>query len=143
LPQFLDSNKNKQTNKNNKKGSVQMQDLNKLVVRADGLVDVSETLEKIESELNSANAAAEKAFAAVGPAVDAVFAKHPGAAINMPAVVSFTLAELATGPEKFQETSELVTNYIRANSTDGGKYEIRKGKGGGVRLRTEPAAAAE
>lgn len=118
-------------------------DLNKLVVRADGLVDVSETLEKIEAALSAENAAAEKAFTAVGPAVQAVFAKHPGASINMPAVVSFTLAELGTKPADFAATNELVTNYIRANSVDGGLFEIRKGKGGGVRLRTEPAAAAE
>lgn len=120
-----------------------MIDLNKLVVRAGGLVDVTATLDAVETALNSANTDAEKAFAAVGPAVDAVFSEHSGAAINMPAVASFALAKLGTAPDKYNETVELVQNYIRSNAGDEGKFEIRKGKGGGVRLRTAPAVAAE
>jgi len=116
-------------------------DLNKLVVRSGGLVDVTATLKACGEALTAANTEAQEAFAAVGPAVDAVFAKHAGSSINMPAIESFVVAELGTSPAKYKETAELVSNYVRANAGENGKFEIRKGKGGGVRLRATAAAA--
>lgn len=115
-------------------------DLNKSVVRAGGLIDVVATLAACETLLTAANTEQQEAFAAVGPAVDAVFAANPGASINMPAVASFAIAHMGTSTAKYGETVELVQNYVRANAGDSGKFEIRKGKGGGVRLRTAPSA---
>jgi hypothetical protein len=119
-------------------------DLNKLVVRAGGLIDVVATLKACETALAGANTEAQEAFAAVGPAVDAVFAKHSAASINMPAIASFAVQEMGTPASKYNETVELVTNYVRANAGEGGKFLIKKGKGGGVSLRAAtPAPAAE
>jgi len=110
--------------------------LNTYVVRAgNGSIDLDATCAKFAKDLLAFQAEMETENEAVGAAVNAVFDQFPGARINMPALVNYSLQRLNVQPENFRILSEKVQNYVRDRAgarESGALFHIGKGKGGGV-----------
>jgi hypothetical protein len=124
-------------------------DISKFVVRAAGKIDrqASATAFLTALDLFEAEEATENGV--IAEAVSAVFDKYPGASVNMPALVSSAAQHMNSTPGNFAVLSERIKKYVQVNSQgekskEHGRFPnpdslfiINKGKGGGVRRRSD------
>jgi hypothetical protein len=115
------------------------------IVRVNGAIDQEATLNKFSAALAEYSAKRETEEADISAAVNAVFDKYPGASVNLPALSNLACANLKVSASSHAAMTERVADFVRANAGEGGAFEIRKGKGGGVSRRADkaPATAAE
>lgn len=116
--------------------------VSEFIVRSNGSIDQAATLAKFSAALGEYVTKRETEDDDISRAVNTVFDRHPGASINLPALSSMACGVLNTSASAYTEMSERVANFVRANSGEGGAYQIKKGKGGGVR-RTADLPPAE
>jgi len=109
----------------------------KHVVRSGGSIDRDASIASFTAALELHIVEAETEGAVISDAVAAVFDQYKGAAINMPALETFSLTRLNVQPETWASLREKVRSFVRANATDtreaGGLFQVKKGSGGGVR----------
>lgn len=127
-------------------------DISKFVVRAGGSINRSASVAAFETALDKFLAEETVESGVIGDAVNALFDQHIGASINMPALQSGVCGLLNATPTNFAVLSERARQYVRQNSqgekdSDGNVenpdslFVIAKGKGGGVRRRSDIAAS--
>lgn len=118
-----------------------------LVHTEDGTLDYAGSLEACEIALDKHCAESAESAEQIGTAMDAVFAKSPGARFNVDYLINETLRSLSVTPESFKTWDAKAREYLKDNSQgkaeDGiearpdSKFIVRRGKGvGGVTLRT-------
>jgi hypothetical protein len=127
-------------------------DISKFVVRAGGSINRAASVAAFETVLDQYLAEESVESGVIGDAVNAVFDKHPGASINMPALQSAVTGLLNATPANYAVLSEKARQYVRQNSQgekdSAGNFEnpeslflIQKGKGGGVRRRSDTSTS--
>ena len=120
-----------------------MTTLNVELVLTNGQVDVEASEEAFHTAMSNYIAQHETETSAIADAVNAVFDAHMGKAINMPTLSALTTVRLNAQPQNFSSLSELVLEYVRANSKgDDSLFVIRKGKAGGCARRADLPVAA-
>jgi hypothetical protein len=120
-----------------------------VVFHKSGNVNVKATTDKFSGALEAhitdlANEAKAKADFDATLAKEVATLVQPGKWYTMPYLMGVIAAKLGT-PEQFTELSEKVAEYIRANSKDedsSSLYQVTKGQGRGVSLRTVKTEAA-
>jgi hypothetical protein len=71
-------------------------------------------------------------------AVHSAFDKNPGTAIPMPALLSHVTTAMNAVPQNYNTLTERAHKYIKNNSIgEKSTFIITKGKGGGVRRRSD------
>lgn len=124
-----------------------------LATFSDGTIDQDQSETNFRSALVKRKAELETEQEQIGDTVNALFDKHPGASINMPAIASMAANMLNAQPENYSVLSERVLEYVRANSqgktAEDGTVErpaslfvIAKGKGGGCYRRADKPVKA-
>ena len=107
-----------------------MIDLNKSVVLSGGLVNLEATLVKVAEAVSAYNETQSNDLDTVGAAVHALFDKHVGAFIQVPAVATIAVGSLnLTSLDAIAAMGDRVKDYLKANSGPGGAFEVRKGRG--------------
>jgi len=118
--------------------------INDYLVVSSGSVDVEATVSNFRSALVKHLAERETEQATIALAVHAVFDKNRGQVISMPALTGLALQELNAQPENFAALTDRVQEYVRDHSKgDASLFVIAKGKGGGVRRRSDIPAATK
>jgi hypothetical protein len=112
------------------------------IVRVNGSIDQEATLNKFSAALAEYKAKRETEDVDISNAVNQVFDKYRGASINLPALSNLACATLKVSPEAHASMTKRVADFVRANAGEGGAFEIRKGKGGGVSRRADKAQTA-
>lgn len=119
-------------------------------------IDYEKSCKNLIADLNAYEAVLEVTGTKVKDAILAVFAKHKGANLNKPALISFAMAGLDANPANYAVYQESITAFLKP-SEDGGNVGtresgaligMRKGIGGGFWLwadkpeakGTQPAA---
>ncbi len=112
-----------------------------IVREHDGTINLSASVDNFHSQLEMYRKTHRTALKRVASAVNSVFDEHRGTSFNLSAIQGFALTKLQATPDNWDELSELVAEYVRSDPN----FEIRKGRGGGVRRKSdvEAAAAAE
>lgn len=108
-----------------------MDNLNKfLKFDGNGAVDVDASCAEFRTALVEYAALQAADSESIAQGVAAVFAKYPNLKnINLPALCSFTAAEMGADPKSHAEIGERVANYVRSATS---LYKIGKGRNGGV-----------
>lgn len=113
-----------------------------VVFGSDGMVNLDATLSAFEVSLSKLASETETQLTSIATAVSAVFDKHLGQRMTLPALCSYTVAELNGQPMNWTVLTERVTDYVHAQAKLG-VLSIAKGKGGGVaRTADLPAKTA-
>lgn len=120
------------------------------LVVTDGSVDVTASEQAFRSALVRRVAELETEQVQIADKVSAIFDKHLGKSIGMPALGSMVANALNAQPENFKILSDRTLEYVRANSQTTGSekagnlvehpdslYLITKGKGGGCSRRAD------
>lgn len=121
---------------------------NDCVVYVNGEIDDAASFAKFQAHLDQLRTTSDEARESV-TAVFGTIAK--GGSINMQGLISLATQRLGATPANFGYLSELVENYVRANTGEnresGAIFRMAKGKGGGVSLWADyvekPAATAK
>jgi hypothetical protein len=107
-----------------------MLDLNKSCVYANGVVDMNATLHKVAQAIESYNESKLHDMVAVEAAVNEVFTKYKGTFVNVKALGTLVVGILKpNGLDAITVLTDRVDEYIKANSGEGGTFEVRKGRG--------------
>lgn len=113
-------------------------ELQNIVVRKNGVVDTRASLTAFKTELENLIAQEKAENAVIEDAAHAVFDAQPGKAIPMPALLASITTALGATPATFTELSEKARRYLQAQAEgDRSTFIIAKGKGGGVRRRSD------
>jgi len=102
---------------------------------SDGVIDVEDTLEALETQLQNLSAEEADRDYRIGAAVQSVFDQWLGKTLTLPSLVNEALRHLEVTPETFTSESAAVADYVRARKD--GAFKIAKGKGGGVSRRCD------
>lgn len=109
-----------------------------VVVRKNGVIDTRASLTAFKSELENLIAEERAENRVIEDAAHAVFDAAPGKAIPLPAVLASITTALGATPANFTELSEHARRWLYANAEgDRSTFIIAKGKGGGVRRRSD------
>lgn len=113
-------------------------ELSKIVVRKAGVINVKESVAAFKSELDALIESEKTENLVFEDAAHGAFDKSPGVAIPMPALLSQITTAMNATPENYNSLTERARKYIQ-NSSVGDKsvFTIAKGKGGGVRRRSD------
>jgi len=115
-----------------------MIDLNKVVVRKGGLVDTRASLAAFKTELDYLTQQEKSEAVIFEDAAHAVFDSQPGTSIPMPALIAHIVNAMAATPDNWSELAGRARNYLHTNAEgDRSVFIITKGKGGGVRRRSD------
>lgn len=113
-------------------------DLSKVVLRKNGLVDVKASVTVFKAELETLISEEKIENAVFEEAAHSAFDKTPGTAIPMPALCSQITTAMNAVPANFATLTERARKYIQNNSVgEKSTFVIAKGKGGGVRRRSD------
>ena len=113
--------------------------LNTFAIRNEtGMIDVEATMLKFQIELESHIELQNSKQGAVENAVNATFAKFPGATLNVPSVVSLSFAEaraigFGDNTKDMGETFKVWGEDVRTFLANSNKYKVSRGRNGGVK----------
>lgn len=111
------------------------------VVKDDsGQIDVEATESKFANDLASFLSFGDEYSERAEKAVHAVFNKHPGQKLSVPALVTFATYDASI--EDHPSLVQAVKDYIAANQGEGGLFEVTRGPGGGIKRINTPVKAA-
>lgn len=125
------------------KEKVMVMEFKNFIFDSDGSIDVDTTVNQFRIDLEKFKAERGTESAEVAAAVAAVFDKYKGApySLTMDCLVSAVFQELGGSAPQFKVYSERISEYVRNNAAphreDGKLFQIKKGKGGGVRRWAE------
>lgn len=110
--------------------------LNTYVIRNNNGVDVNATMDKFHKDIVELMSHEENDLNVISKVIEMVFDKHLGVVFNTKAVIHAALIEMQVGLESYQDISNKILAYLKANSSsnreDNKVFRVSKGIGGGI-----------